>query len=114
MMIHLVLITKLVMMRQNLMLVTIVRMAIIISPQTVHAMLAKPIVKHVIMLILVPIVTMAIISLAAHAFSAILTVGYVKNMVLVRQQKIQTTCVPKAFMLLMMMKAHVLRATLTA
>jgi hypothetical protein len=93
---------------------SIVQMAIIISNQTAHAMLAKPIVKHVLMLILVPIVTMAIISLAAHAFSAILTVGYVKNLVLVRQQLIQTTCVPKAFLLLMMMKAHVLRATLTA
>lgn len=98
------------------MLTTIVAMATIIMNQTAHAMCAKPIVKDVLVLLFVLIVSTAFIWQETHAFSAILTVGYAQNMVLVLLLSVTmthlTTSVPLAF--LSTMTEHVLRAILTA
>jgi hypothetical protein len=73
------------MFRQNLKNKTIVLSLIFIIAKQEHAMRAQPIVIHVLVLLFVLIVSMAIIWMmtTTHAISAILTVRYAPNLVLV-------------------------------
>lgn len=78
---------------------------IFIMTKQEHAMRAQPIVIHVLVLLFVLIVSMAIIWMmtTTHAISAILTVRYAPNLVLVLLTPLLTlvvriTRVPKAFL----------------